>query len=102
MNGHILRSFMWLFREMASNLFSAFFHVIEVSLESIHESPLCLSHILNFASGAGNAVNQIVGFAADFLHAMKDSVCRAAVDGSTFINQWAISTPGVRTRVVTS
>ena len=87
---------------MASNLFRAFFHIVEMTLETIHESSLCLSHILNFASETGDAINQVVGFAAYFLHGVKDSVCGAAVDSSTFVNQWAVSTPGVRTRVVTS
>ena len=42
--------------------------VVEVTLETVHESPLGLAHILFTACKARDAVDEIVAFAADVDH----------------------------------
>ena len=71
MNLHVLGSFMIIVCEMAANLLCAFFHVVQVSLEPVHQPSFGLSHILCFASCAGDAVDDIVGFAGNILHGEK-------------------------------
>ena len=90
------------FCEVAPYLFRAFLHIVQMSLESVHESPFSLSHIWYFAFFTGNAIDKIVGFAADFLHGVKVFMVGAALETAAFVNQRAISAPGVGAWVVTS
>ena len=67
---------------MASYLFCAFFHIVEMALESVHEPSLCLPHILHFAFFTSDAINQIVGFAGGIFLGVEIFACTTAVDGA--------------------
>ena len=102
MDCHILGSLVWGFGEVASNLFCAFLHIVEVALEPVHESPLSLTHVLHFAYLARNTIYEVVGFAADIFHCVKRSVSAMAVNSACFVDQGAVPAPAIGTWGVTS
>ena len=71
MNWHIWNSLGTLGSKVTSNLLGVFCYSIEVALESIHDSPFDLAHILSFASIANNTVYHIVWLTGDVFLCVK-------------------------------